>query len=112
MSDRQELTEALAWWENSVYMELSISEENHVRILADAAQAWLDVDGAVIIRRDENGEWPSNTIEAVKSAIGASLVEQMGWGESRPMAALEAYGIARGQAIAALNALSAEGDQI
>jgi hypothetical protein len=41
----------------------------------------------------------------MKSAIGASFVEQMGWGESKPFAALEAYAVAEGQADAALTAL-------
>lgn len=36
--NQKQLAEAVAWWENTVYMELSPDEEDHVRELAVAAR--------------------------------------------------------------------------
>jgi hypothetical protein len=43
-------------------------------------------------------------VEAAKSAIGRTFIEQLGWGESKPFAALEVYAIAEIAARAALEA--------
>jgi hypothetical protein len=67
----------------------------------------LRQSGAIVIERDENGEWPESLRQKLKSAIGATFVEEMGWGESHPLAALEVYAIAEKQAEAILDALAA-----
>jgi hypothetical protein len=42
-----------------------------------------------------------------KTVIGETFIDAMGWGESKPMAALEVYAVAELQAQAVLDALAA-----
>lgn len=52
------------------------------------------------------------TIGSLKTIIGETFIEAMGWGESKPMAALQVYAVAELQAKAILDALSVrEGEE-
>ena len=107
VKELREALDVIASWEFNTWIAIATTaarERLEQLEREDAMSQAYDAERSAKFLR-EKGALVVTLLHRLKSVIGETFIDKMGWGESNPMAALEAYALAEYQAQAVIDAL-------